>query len=119
VAAAGYRLTVRDGPRVEREDFPTLEGALSALERRTRALADSSRRDPVDLRLRKFEPAQQVAARTEVAGPGRWLPAVRGGVDVRGDGSLEAFVGGLRRKVIEQREGESAFAALRRELGAG
>ena len=56
-----------------------------------------------------------MAARGEVAGPGR----LRGGVDLRGDGSAEAFTGRLRRRLVEQREGETPYDALRRALGAG
>jgi hypothetical protein len=53
-----------------------------------------------------------VVGRLELSGPG----GLRAGVDVRGDGSSEAFTGRLRRRVVAQRDGESAYEALRREL---
>ena len=37
---------------------------------------------------------------------------------MRGDGSSEAFTGRLRRRVVEQRDGESAYDALRQEPDA-
>ena len=60
-----------------------------------------------------------MAARLEIAGPGGWRPTLRGGLDLRGDGSSEAYTGRLRRALVEQRGGESAAAALRRVLSAG
>jgi len=115
--AASYRLTVRDGPRVARERFGSLEAALDALAERAAALQDRPARAAVDLRVRRFEPVEQVAARAEVSGPGRLLARVRAGVDVRGDGSAEPWVGRFGRRVVERREGESCVVALRRELG--
>lgn len=112
---ARYRLTLRHGPRVQRLRFGTLDEALDALDEALESLG-SSRRAPVDLRYRRFEPSAQVAVRAEVAGPGRLLPKVRGGIDLRGDGSSEAYLGRANRRLVEQREGESAAEALGRAL---
>jgi len=108
-----YRVVLRHGPKVEKLDANTLEAALSLLERRARAVADGPGRSAVDLQVRRFEPAQQVAARAELRGRG-----VRAGVDVRGDGSAEAWTGRIRRRLVEPRDGEDAFAALRRAVRA-
>jgi hypothetical protein len=108
-----YRVLVRDGPRVRRDRFDDLAAALDAIERRGRELAESVDRKPVKSLLgRDYEPVQQVRARLELRGPG-----VRAGVDVRGDGSAEAFTGRVRRALVEQRGGESAYDALRRAIG--
>jgi hypothetical protein len=109
----GFTLTVRRGPKVERERFEELEAALRAVEARGRELEREADAAPAGGRLiRRFEPVQQVAARIELAGPRR----LRGGVDVRGDGSSEAFTGRVRRRLVEQRSGESPYDALRRAL---
>ena len=108
----GYAVTLRAGPRVERERFGDLASAMTRLERAVELTA-SERRAGIDLGYRRFDPIQQGAARIELRGPGR----LRGGIDVRGDGSTEAYTGGWRRRLVEQRPGESPAAALRRALG--
>jgi hypothetical protein len=110
--AGRFALTIRNGPKVEHERFDALEPALDALEESLRALATTERRDTVDLRYREFTPVQQVVARGELSGP----RGLRAGIDVRGDGSAEAFTGRVRRRLVVQQDGESPYAALRRIL---
>jgi hypothetical protein len=111
-----WRLTVRAGPTLEHESFDGLGRLLDTLEARGRELARAAPGEAVNSRIRRFEPVQQVVGRLELSGPERLLPSVRAGVDVRGDGSTEAFRGRLRRVTLEERPGEDAFAALRRAL---
>ena len=112
---SGWTVTVRAGPRVERTRHEEAKEALREIERRGHELeasADAKPRSPLG---RTYTPVQQVVARIELSGPGRF----RAGVDVRGDGSAEAFTGKLRRQVIEQRRNESPYDALRRTVGVG
>lgn len=112
-----WKVTVRDGPRVKRSRYPDLDEALEALEATASRLADTAPRGALDVKVRRFEPVQQVAARIELAGPERLLPSIRAGVDVRGDGSTEAYMGRVKREVVRQRKGESPYRALRRAIG--
>jgi hypothetical protein len=107
---SGWTVRVRAGSKVERTRHGDPTSALREIERRGHELeasADAKPRSPLG---RTFEPVQQVVARIELSGPNR----LRAGVDVRGDGSAEAFTGRLRRAVIEQRRNESPYDALRR-----
>jgi hypothetical protein len=109
-----YTLTVRSGARVGRQRFGALDEALDALERSGRELERGANAQVAGGRLmRRVEPVQQVVARLELSGPGR----LRAGIDVRGDGSSEGFTGRVRRTLVAQRDGESAYDALRRAIG--
>jgi len=88
------------------------------LEARVAELADKAARDPAETRLRRYAPEQQVVARLELSGPERRLSTIRAGVDVRGDGSCEAYTGRVRRRLLDQAPGEDPVAAIRRMLVA-
>ena len=109
-----YRITVRVKAKVDHERAGDLQGALAVVEQRGRRLAAQAR-EPArgGTLVRRFEPVQQVFGRIELSGP----RGVRAGVDVRGDGSVEAFTGRLRRKLVPQEGDESPYEALRRVLG--
>jgi hypothetical protein len=109
-----WQVTVRSGPQVQRYKHDSLEEAVDTLERACREIAATERREARKVAKRTYEPVVQVMARAELRGPG-----VRAGVDVRGDGSTEAFTGRWRKQLVEQRGKESSFAALRRVLDGG
>jgi hypothetical protein len=108
-----YTLVIRTRARPAKERFTGLDDALASIEARGRELeqdaAEPARGGTI---IRKLEPVQIVVARLELSGPRR----LRAGIDVRGDGSSEAFTGRVRRQLVEQRPGESAYDALRRVL---
>ena len=110
---AGFTVTIRREGKTQRLERDALDTALDALEFELRALTQTSRRGPVSGIARTYEPAEIVAVRGEIAGRG-----VRAGVDVRGDGTAEAFTGRVRRRVVAPARGESAYDALRRVLMA-
>ena len=100
-----YRITVRRGPKVERDGCDTLDEALALVERHAR---EARPRDAVEAVGRRYEPGDLVAARIEIKGPGG-----RAGLDVRGDGSLVAYTGRVRRRTLE---GKDPLKSLREAL---
>jgi hypothetical protein len=98
---------------VRKERHGDLGTVLDVMERIGAELSDAADAQAVGGGLiRRIEPVQQVVARLELRGPGR----LRAGVDVRGDGSSEAYTGRVRRRLVGQRAGEDAYGALRRAL---
>jgi hypothetical protein len=111
--AEKYTLKIWSRPRPQKQRFTGLDDALSAIELRGREFEDgAAERARGGTLMRRLEPVQVVVARLELSGPRR----LRAGIDVRGDGSSEPFTGRVRRRVIEQHDGESAYDALRRSL---
>jgi hypothetical protein len=106
-----WRVTVRTGPTVEKERHGALEAALDAVEMHARATANTERRAAVDIKTRRYEAGDQVAARVELSGP-----RVHAGVDVRGDGAVQAWTGRWRRQPLALEDGETVYDALRRTL---
>jgi hypothetical protein len=117
--ASHWTLTVRNGPKVERVRCDSLAQAIDALEHRIEQLAPDAGRRSVQFARRRYDPARQVAVRAELAGPGGPLSRPHGGVDLRGDGSAEAYTGRIRRRLVELRPRETPYAGLRRALQAG
>jgi hypothetical protein len=111
VARRSVRTTVRIGPKVHHAEHEDVLSALLALREQLTAVRTTA--ETKTLFKREFAPVAQVLARGEIRAPS----GVRGGIDVRGDGSSEAWTGRLRRQVVEPEPGEDAYAALARVLG--
>jgi hypothetical protein len=110
---ARFVVTTRAGAKVRKQRHDRLDQALAAVERIAGELADDADARPAGgFLIRRLEPVQQVVGRIELSGP----RGLRAGLDVRGDGSSEAFTGRLRRALVEQRGAETPFDALRRVL---
>lgn len=65
--------------------------------------------------LRDYQARDQVHARLQLTGKGLLSKPVAG-VDVRGDGSLVAYRGGLRREELEPQGRDTPFDAVRETL---
>ena len=106
-----WRVVVRTGPQVQKLHAGSLEQALELLETEARVAANTTRRPEIDVRFRRFAPGDQVATRVELRGTG-----ARAGLDVRGDGSVHAWTGRVRRRLVEPNVDETVYEALRRAL---
>jgi hypothetical protein len=69
---------------------------------------------PAASMLRDYEARDQVHARLQLAAKGLGKPVA--GVDVRGDGSLVAYRGALRRRELEPRGRDTPFDVVRETL---
>jgi hypothetical protein len=107
-----WKVTLRLGPRVVHERADTLPDAIAELRISLVAVAEQAPGEGASAIFRDYDAAEVVVARGELRGPG----GVRAGLDVRADGSSEAWVGRLTKRPVEPQDGEDAYQALEREL---
>ena len=108
-AMARWKVKARLGSRVEKWRHASLDEAVDAIAAQTGGVP---RRGTARGIGQEYEPMRQGAGRFEIAGPG----GTRGGIDVRGDGSAEAYTGLIRKRLLEPADGETPLDALRRAL---
>lgn len=116
---ARVKVTVREGPKVSRHRCDSVAEGVAVAREQAHQLSERAHARPVHVLARKLKPVEQVVGRIEVSvSEGRIGRPRKAGVDVRGDGSLEAYSGGITRRVLEAPPGESVFEALARVLFA-
>ena len=111
--ASGYTLAIQQEGSSKTERFDSLEDALAGLQAELNSAGPGARRETVNAFVREYQPDELVAMRLEIRGGG-----LCGGIDLRGDGSEEAYTGRIRRKAIAPEPGENTVSALRRTLMA-
>jgi hypothetical protein len=109
-----WKLTVRHGPDVTREQFDEREAAISEMRRHIERIRSEGPLSKVSV-PRDYEPSEQVHARLEVS-TGGLLRRRDAGIDLMGDGSLVPYVGGVRRRPLEPGDDQSAFDAVAEAL---
>lgn len=112
---ARFTMSVREGPRFSRIRTNSVEELFEELAFHTDEVSSRADGHSVDAMFKTFEPIERVYGRIEIAGERKCLVSRdRAGIDVRGDGSLEAYLGRTNREVVEPLPGETVVAALRR-----
>ena len=108
---------MRSGPDVEHEDFDDLGEAVAVMRERAMALRAGAPPQAAEL-LGTYKPADQVQARLQLTGPGRFRKPVAG-IDVRGDGGFVPFRGAIRREELDPSGHETPFDLVRETLEEG
>jgi hypothetical protein len=109
-----WTLTVRHGSEVEREGFDDLDEAVAAMRERALAIRAEGPVKPAG-GFRDYEPRDQVHARLQLSGKGL-LRKPTAGVDVRGDGTLVPYSGGVRREELDPTAYDTPFDVVRETL---
>jgi hypothetical protein len=109
-----WKVTVRNGPDVDRAKFETLEQALEDVRARAaQALAEGNL--GTVKAFRDYTPDERVHARIGISGKG-FMRGPEGGIDVMGDGRLVAYTGAIRKQPIDAPTLDDAIDGLRAAL---
>lgn len=114
MARPSWKLTVRNGPRVDHEGFDDVGEAVARMRERALEIRAEGPPKTADM-LRKFEPKDQVKARLELSGRGLLRKSVAG-IDVRGDGTFVPYRGGLWRVELDPSGHDTPFDLVRETL---
>jgi hypothetical protein len=116
VSRPNWKLTVRHGSEVSHEGFDDLGEAVATMRERALAIRSEGPRKTANM-VREFKPEDQVHARLQISGRG-FLRKPTAGVDVRGDGTLMPFRGGVGREELDPSDHETPFELVRETLEA-
>ncbi len=105
---------MRHGSDVEHEGFDDLDAAVAEMRRRALAIRAEGPVKPASL-LRNYGPGDQVHARLQLSGKGL-LRKPAAGIDVRGDGTLVPYSGGIRREELDPTDYDTPFDVIRQIL---
>jgi len=101
---------IRHGPDVRTQRFDELDDAVEAMRAEAARIVSAGSVAPAS-GFREYAPGEQVAARLELA-TGGLLRGRGAGIDVMGDGALVPYIGTLRRRRLEGRTPDQAFASV-------
>ena len=111
---ASYRLTIRHGSKVRKQQYGDLDSAIEAMEQSVREIRREGPLKEINA-LGDYEPYRRVHARLELS-TGAPLRGRQVGIDVMGDGVLVPYTGVVRKRELEPRNDETAFDAVREAL---
>lgn len=112
---AGYEVTIRQGSKVRKVNEPTLDDAMERLRAEAEAISDDASLPAADVFKRTYEPGQRSAGRVEVSA-GRFPRKRVAGVDIKGNGSIVAYVGRIAKNVLDPAPDETPYEAVRKAL---
>lgn len=111
---AKWKLTVREGPKVERRSFGELDDALAAARETAEGILSTAPLRTVKA-IRDYEPDHLTKARIELTGKGLLRPPTAG-LDIRGDNTAIGYTGAVRRKPLKAEGVGAIFKAIRQAL---